>query len=213
MKINDEVSVGAQPSEEQLEVANAYSPFFRVTSLFTDPSLYGRHVVLGFAVLLVLIWTGRINVYLAAALAALFFGGHHLPFGGTLASFDAAADFYENRAAVQVGMNWGYVDSTGAEVIAHPPARARPALRAGQGRGELHQHERRSGRVQAPGAAGQALRRDHHQRREAPCARRGTPVRDEPAQDDRRLGGNRIACMAAKPRRTSGGAFVYISFR
>src|SRR5215211_7122809 len=39
----------------QLEVANAYSPFFRVTSLFTDPSLYGRHVVLGFAVLLVLL--------------------------------------------------------------------------------------------------------------------------------------------------------------
>src|SRR5215210_248307 len=34
----------------QLEVVNAYSPFFRVTSLFTDPSLYGRHVVLGFAV-------------------------------------------------------------------------------------------------------------------------------------------------------------------
>jgi hypothetical protein len=27
--------------EPELEVANAYSPFFRVTSLFTDPSLYG----------------------------------------------------------------------------------------------------------------------------------------------------------------------------
>lgn len=59
----------------QLEVANAYSPFFRVTSLFTDPSLYGRHVVLGFAVLLVLLWVGRINVGLAAALMALLFAG------------------------------------------------------------------------------------------------------------------------------------------
>lgn len=67
----------------QLEVANAYSPFFRVTSLFTDPSLYGRHVVLGFAVLLVLLWTGRINVYLAAAVAALLFGGLYFSYSQT----------------------------------------------------------------------------------------------------------------------------------
>jgi len=59
----------------QLEVGNAYSPFFRVTSLFTDPSLYGRHVVLGFAVLLVLLWTRRIHVAAAAALMALMFAG------------------------------------------------------------------------------------------------------------------------------------------
>jgi O-antigen ligase len=67
----------------QLEVANAYSPFFRVTSLFTDPSLYGRHVVLGFAVLLVLIWTGRINIYLAAGLAALLFAGLYFSYSQT----------------------------------------------------------------------------------------------------------------------------------
>src|SRR5512133_896697 len=30
-----------------VEVGNAYSSFFRVTSLFRDPSLYGRHVVIG----------------------------------------------------------------------------------------------------------------------------------------------------------------------
>ena len=36
-----------------VEVGNAYSSFFRVTSLFRDPSLYGRHVVLGIVVLLV----------------------------------------------------------------------------------------------------------------------------------------------------------------
>jgi O-antigen ligase len=59
----------------QLAVANAYSPFFRVTSLFTDPSLYGRHVVLGFAVLLVLLWARKIHVALAAALMALMFAG------------------------------------------------------------------------------------------------------------------------------------------
>jgi O-Antigen ligase len=61
--------------EASLEVANAYSPFFRVTSLFTDPSLYGRHLVLGFAVLLVVLWAGRIHLALAAALMALLFAG------------------------------------------------------------------------------------------------------------------------------------------
>ena len=60
--------------EPELEVANAYSPFFRVTSLFTDPSLYGRHVVLGFAVLLVLLWAGKIGVALAAPLMVLLAG-------------------------------------------------------------------------------------------------------------------------------------------
>ena len=61
--------------EPKLEVANAYSPFFRVTSFFTDPSLYGRHVVLGFAVLLVLLWAGKISVALAAPLMVLLFAG------------------------------------------------------------------------------------------------------------------------------------------
>src|SRR5918995_6461095 len=61
--------------EPKLEVANAYSPFFRVTSLFTDPSLYGRHVVLGIAVLLVLLWAGKIGVALAAPLMVLLFAG------------------------------------------------------------------------------------------------------------------------------------------
>ena len=61
--------------EPKLEVANAYSPFFRVTSLFTDPSLYGRHLVLGFAVLLVLLWAGRISLVLALPLMALLFAG------------------------------------------------------------------------------------------------------------------------------------------
>jgi O-Antigen ligase len=67
----------------QLEVANAYSPFFRVTSLFTDPSLYGRHLVLGFAVLLVMLWAGRINPYLAAAIGTLLFAGLYFSYSQT----------------------------------------------------------------------------------------------------------------------------------
>ncbi len=42
-----------------VEVANAYTSFFRVTSLFKDPSLYGRYLVVPIAVLLVAILVRR----------------------------------------------------------------------------------------------------------------------------------------------------------
>ena len=58
-----------------VEVGNAFSSFFRVTSLFRDPSLYGRHVVLGIAVLLVALLRRRLNVLVATALIAFLFAG------------------------------------------------------------------------------------------------------------------------------------------
>ena len=59
----------------KLEVANTYGSFFRVTSLFRDPSLYGRHLVAAIAVLLVAIWLRRVNVWLAAGVIALLWAG------------------------------------------------------------------------------------------------------------------------------------------
>jgi hypothetical protein len=58
-----------------VEVSNAYSSFFRVTSLFRDPSLYGRHVVLGIAVLLVAVLLRRVNPLVAIPVAAFLFAG------------------------------------------------------------------------------------------------------------------------------------------
>ena len=58
-----------------VEVGNAYSSFFRVTSLFRDPSLYGRHVVLGIAVLLVAVLYRRFSPFLALPLVVLLFAG------------------------------------------------------------------------------------------------------------------------------------------
>jgi hypothetical protein len=58
-----------------LEVANAYTSFFRVTSLFKDPSLYGRHLVLAIAVVVVALCLGRVHVLAAAAVIALLFAG------------------------------------------------------------------------------------------------------------------------------------------
>jgi hypothetical protein len=58
-----------------LEVANAYTSFFRVTSLFKDPSLYGRHLVIAIAVVLVVLVRGRVHPLAAGAAIALLFTG------------------------------------------------------------------------------------------------------------------------------------------
>jgi len=60
---------------QDLRVANAYTTFFRVTSVFKDPSIYGRHLVVGIVVLVVCLWLGRIRIELAAAAIALLFTG------------------------------------------------------------------------------------------------------------------------------------------
>jgi len=61
-----------------VEVANAYTSFFRVTSLFKDPSLYGRYLVVPIAVLLVAILVRRgrtIDSVVATGLVAFLFVG------------------------------------------------------------------------------------------------------------------------------------------
>ena len=58
-----------------VEIGNAYSSFFRVTSLFRDPSLYGRQVVLGIGVVVVIVWYRRLGFILGAALIGFLFAG------------------------------------------------------------------------------------------------------------------------------------------
>jgi len=61
-----------------VEVANAYTSFFRVTSLFKDPSLYGRYLVVPIVVLLVaiLIRRGRtIDWIVATGFIVFLFAG------------------------------------------------------------------------------------------------------------------------------------------
>ena len=57
-----------------LEVSNANTDYFRVTSLFGDPSLYGRHVVLGIGVVLALLATPRLDLGCSACSALLWAG-------------------------------------------------------------------------------------------------------------------------------------------
>src|SRR5713226_625553 len=55
--------------------ANAYTTYFRVTSLFKDPSIFGRHVVIAIAVLLVAVWLGRIGFWVGTVLIAFLWAG------------------------------------------------------------------------------------------------------------------------------------------
>jgi O-antigen ligase/polysaccharide polymerase Wzy-like membrane protein len=68
-------------------IGNTYSNIFRVTSLFRDPSLYGRHVVVGMAILVVALWYRDLHPLLIAALLAVLFGG--LLFSFSQSSFAA----------------------------------------------------------------------------------------------------------------------------
>jgi O-antigen ligase len=58
-----------------LAASNANTDYFRVTSLFGDPSLYGRHVVLGIGVALALLATRRWRTLPLIALLALMWAG------------------------------------------------------------------------------------------------------------------------------------------
>jgi O-antigen ligase len=58
-----------------LAASNANTDYFRVTSLFGDPSLYGRHVVLGIGVALTLLATRRWRTWPLIALVGLMWAG------------------------------------------------------------------------------------------------------------------------------------------
>ena len=58
-----------------LAVSNANSDYFRVTSLFGDPSLYGRHVVLGIGIALALLVTQRWRTWPLVGLVVVMWAG------------------------------------------------------------------------------------------------------------------------------------------
>ena len=58
-----------------VQTANANGDFFRVTSLFVDPSLYGRHVVLGLGIVLVALALAKISLRWGIVLVVVLWGG------------------------------------------------------------------------------------------------------------------------------------------
>ncbi len=60
---------------EDLQFANSYTSYFRVTSIFKDSSTYGRFLVLGIVTLLVLLWLDRIRPTHGLPLLGLLLAG------------------------------------------------------------------------------------------------------------------------------------------
>jgi hypothetical protein len=60
---------------DDLEVANAYASFFRVTSIFKDSSVYGRFLVIGIATVLVLLWLERLRLAVGLPLMGVLLAG------------------------------------------------------------------------------------------------------------------------------------------
>jgi O-Antigen ligase len=60
---------------QDLRVANAYTTYFRVTSLFKDPSIYGRQLVVAMTLLLAFMWARRVAFVWAATLIGFLYAG------------------------------------------------------------------------------------------------------------------------------------------
>jgi hypothetical protein len=65
---------------KDLEVANAYTDYFRTTSLFADSSLYGLQLVLAIVVLLTALWVGGLNLLSGVVLIAALWTGLFLSY-------------------------------------------------------------------------------------------------------------------------------------
>jgi O-Antigen ligase len=76
---------------DDLQASNAYTTFFRVTSIFADSSIYGRYLALGIVVLFVLLWLNRIRPAVGLPLLALQLAGLYFAYSqSTYAALFAA---------------------------------------------------------------------------------------------------------------------------
>jgi O-antigen ligase len=73
----------------KLQVDNAYAPFFRVNSVFWDPSIYGRYLVVAILATLALVLLGLRERLLAAAILAIAVMWAGLLFSFSQSSFAA----------------------------------------------------------------------------------------------------------------------------
>ena len=139
----------------KLRVDNAYAPFFRVNSVFWDPSIYGRYLVVAILATLALVLLGLRNRLLAAGIVAiaaiwvgLLFSFSQSSFAALIAgTLAAAALIWRWRAAAALAVlavvlvSAGFADAAGA-----------PRAAAGVAAGSQLRHERpgRARRQRAP---------------------------------------------------------------
>jgi len=127
---------------EDLEVANTYTSYFRVTSLFKDPSLYGRHLVIAIAVLLVALLLGRSRIAVVAPVVGLLFAGLFFSYSQssmlTLATVTLAVALVagDRRVRLVVGSAAAVIVLAAGGVVA-ASVHGEPAKRATSGRSTL----------------------------------------------------------------------------
>jgi len=96
---------------QKLIVSNAYAPFYRVNSVFWDPSIYGRFLVVAILALLVVVLFGRDRRWLLGATAAiaviwagLFFSYSQSSFAALAAGVVIAAIFAWGRRGIALAV-------------------------------------------------------------------------------------------------------------
>jgi hypothetical protein len=126
----------------KLKVDNAYAPFFRVNSVFWDPSIYGRYLVVAILATLVLVLLGLRERLLAGAVlviaalwTGLLFSFSQSSFLALIAgTFAAAAVVWRWRAAAAIGLVAAVLVSVG---FATPQVRNSGLDRVTSGRAPL----------------------------------------------------------------------------
>ena len=112
-------------AKQDVQLTNAYSAFFRVTSVFQDPSVYGRHLVLGIVVLLTVLWLGRVRPAIGLPVLGLLTLGLYFSYSqtsfvalfcGVLVVALLAGDKLTRR--VVVGVSAGLLLGAGVVVLA-----------------------------------------------------------------------------------------------
>jgi O-antigen ligase len=96
---------------QKLVVSNAYAPFYRVNSVFWDPSIYGRFLVVAILALLIVVLFGRDRRWLLGATAAiaviwagLFFSYSQSSFAALAAGVVIAAIFAWGRRGIALAV-------------------------------------------------------------------------------------------------------------
>lgn len=128
-----------------LEVANAYTTFFRVTSLFKDPSLYGRYLVVPIVVLLVIVLGRRNRIAESAVLtgviaflfAGLFFSYSQSSFVALFAATAAIAFVTGDRRSRMVLIACAVAATLAAGAFAATAIEGRSARDVTSGRSRL----------------------------------------------------------------------------
>jgi putative inorganic carbon (HCO3(-)) transporter len=108
----------------KVEIGNAYAPFYRVNSVFWDPSIYGRFLVVAILVCLVAVLFGRDRRLLiggtaaiAAIWAGLFFSYSQSSFAALVTGVVIASIFAWGRRGVVIAVVAAVVVAVGALAV------------------------------------------------------------------------------------------------